>query len=359
MIEGISGIPLCSKAEDEEEWKNRRRGTISASVVSSCYPGVEGKKVGYQLPTELWVRLLNGIDPDRFDFRANQPNNLLRTGQLLQEFAEEEFLKRHPNFTRLSEACEVVFRSNEYDHLTATPDLVARDEDGEPVVVEVKTALNLGPWTFNGKWRLPEKVNIQVQQQLGVMGLKRAYVVCYPLVQDADGESVWISKEIAFNSLIWDENRKWAQAMLECVQQNTAPTFHPTYKNSPDYDLGVPSALAKISEADVVVADDKTAQLVAELKELQEQKRVLLAAYKAKQESLKGAFGIATSMRYQGKEIATYKGGGTYDRPALLDSAKRAGVDIADKSAAEIVAAYPKLVDGAYADHNSRRLNLK
>jgi len=362
----ITGVKLADR-DSVNEWVLKREGTIGSSSIASCYPGKHGKRIGYDTPVELYQRL-RGFMTER------EPNNAMLTGMILQPSVEFFTLNsqyfRQKNAVRVPDACEVLFRHSELHQLTATPDMVVEIDNNkgerEEVIVEIKTTSMMGAWRIKTNrgtvWRIPERVYLQLQHQLDVLGLDTGYVVCYPLSKrtpDMD-EPVWISHPIKKDEGIVAANHYWAKAMLACCDEATSPILSEWYaKNSPE-DLGDMDALRHIRQERTITASEELTAKVGRAAELKRNKEQGTDEFKTLTTEIKSSFGLCDEMVDEhGTLIATFKGGEILDEDKFLTFLDTHGVNTHDIKTEDLVLAYPMLVAQCVSPSSSRRLWLK
>lgn len=364
----ITGIKIADR-DSVNEWVSKREGTIGSSSIASCYPGKQGMRIGFDTPVEYYQRL-RGFVSDR------EPNNAMLTGVILQPSVEHFVMSskyfKSLNATRIPEASEVLFRHSKYPRLTATPDMVIEIDDGkggrEAVIVEIKTTSRLGSWRIKTEsdggymWRVPERVFLQLQHQLDVLGLQKGYVVCYPLsTRTGDMEEpIWISPPIDRMQEIIDANHKWANAMLTCYDNGVSPVLSDSYGGEPPENVGDIEALKKIRKSQQTQATPELLTKIARASAVKSEKNMSGSEYKNLCEDIKAGFGLCDEMLDdKGDVIATYKGGDVLDEEMFKALLAEHKVQVNGQSLEQLILAYPGFANECVTSSQSRRLWIK
>jgi putative phage-type endonuclease len=143
---------------NREAWRIARRAFIGASDAAAVW-GCSG----YQSPYSCWFSKVGPMEPD-------QPDIVQRVGHAMEPLIAEMFfeltgvpLVDHGDFT--------VFRHSEIPCMGCTPDRMTADGSA---VVELKTA----HFAAADEWkeRIPLSYQTQLQHQMIVMGVERAFI---------------------------------------------------------------------------------------------------------------------------------------------------------------------------------------
>ena len=171
-----------------EEWLALRRHGIG----SSDAPAVCGLDP-YRKPIQVYMDKL-GLEPDR------PSNEAAEWGRLLEDLIAAEFARRTGKKVRRLNA---IFQSREHPFMIAEPD---RELPGR-ALLEIKTT----GLPHKREWdndQVPERVMVQVQHQLVVMGAERAFVACLVGGQELLIREVWPDRQLQ-QALVDIERRFW------------------------------------------------------------------------------------------------------------------------------------------------------
>ena len=116
-------------------------------------------------PYSQWMKMAGRLE------REKTTDAMIR-GTLLEPAILNWWQAKHPEYHTMKE--QVIVRKGEW--LLITPDAIATDWDDESVVVEAKSASRLDHWGDPGTDQIPPYYKPQVQMQLHVTGLKKAFV---------------------------------------------------------------------------------------------------------------------------------------------------------------------------------------
>lgn len=118
-------------------------------------------------PLSMWHQMRGDVEPEQIDEHANRFGHLaeLMLGPWWEGDEEGRVLGHHD-----------VSYEDEHDWI-ATLDWEGEDQDG-PCIIECKTTRNLDDWADeDGNPAVPPHYEAQVRFQMGVSGIRRAYVV--------------------------------------------------------------------------------------------------------------------------------------------------------------------------------------
>lgn len=100
--------------------------------------------------------------------------------------------------------------------IVATPDYFVKNSDGSTSVLEIKTTSAWSKhWDENAE--IPDFVQCQVQTQLGVLGLKHAYVACLKGGRDL------IIQEMTFSQDAYDSLKELAKKFFKLLNDEVPP----------------------------------------------------------------------------------------------------------------------------------------
>lgn len=133
-------------------------------VTASKVPAIVGDSP-WDSPYSIWMKMAGRLP------REKTTDAMIR-GTLLEPAILNWWREKHPEYPKTEE--QVIFRKE--DWLLITPDMIATDEQDVSVVVEAKSASRLDNWGDPGTNEIPAYYRAQVQMQLHVTGLKKAFV---------------------------------------------------------------------------------------------------------------------------------------------------------------------------------------
>ena len=217
------------------EWLKHRAGTIGSSDIAILI-GLNK----YKSPLELWAEKTGRKDPD-------PENDYMWFGTKLEPVVGELFERKTG---KKLEKPDALWAFEDDKRLTATPDFIVLDE--EPGLLECKTSTTV--WDDSS---VPFYAHVQLQWQLGILGLKKGYVaaICAGRVGDFKHyecefapEIFNLCKDIALNFLNFN------------IDQKVAP-------GAVAQDKDLLSALAGLdAKKEIVLKDDELIQQHAEAK---------------------------------------------------------------------------------------------
>lgn len=145
--------------QDHDAWLQQRRQGIGSSDVAPIL-GMSPFASAFS----IWVDKVEGL--------PEEDSDAMRWGRRLEAAVADEFADRHPEFLVVQPT--VMFAHPERPWMQANPDrLLLTGDDTPPVaLLEVKTSNDSDSWDDGP----PDHVQLQVQHQLAVMGLDRAWV---------------------------------------------------------------------------------------------------------------------------------------------------------------------------------------
>lgn len=133
-------------------------------VTASKVPAIVGTSP-WDSPYSIWMKMAGRLP------REKTTEAMVR-GTLLEPAILAWWKAKHPEYHTLRE--QVIYRKGKW--LLITPDGIATDWQDESVVVEAKSASRLDHWGDPGTDQIPPYYRPQVQMQLHVTGLKKAFV---------------------------------------------------------------------------------------------------------------------------------------------------------------------------------------
>jgi predicted phage-related endonuclease len=116
-------------------------------------------------------------------------------------------MEQHPDFRQCTQG-----RLYQRDWAKCSLDAQAFDADGKPVIIECKTGQNAGKWN-----PIPDRYYAQVQWQMYVTGIRRAYfsvLIC--------GHQ-WFEKVVDFNPVFVGKMLDKCFRVWDCIQLKQAP----------------------------------------------------------------------------------------------------------------------------------------
>lgn len=148
--------------EDRDLWLAQRRQGIGSSDVA---PILGMSHFGSAYST--WVDKVEGL--------PEEDSDAMKWGRKLEAVVADEFAERHPEFDVVKPT--VMYAHGEHAFMQANPDRLlhhpsSEDYDDPTALLEIKTSNYTDDW-IDGP---PDYVLLQVQHQLAVMGLSKAYV---------------------------------------------------------------------------------------------------------------------------------------------------------------------------------------
>ena len=144
----------------KEEWLRVRKHGLGGSDISILL-GINP----WRSELELWLDKTNQTN------ESVAENEAMYFGSLLEPLLREEFTKRTG---RKVVELKAILQHNEYSFMIADVDGITQDDEGNPAILELKTASEYK----RSEWEqgVPNYYLTQVQHYLAVTGLKKAFV---------------------------------------------------------------------------------------------------------------------------------------------------------------------------------------
>lgn len=149
--------------EDREAWLAQRRQGIGSSDVAPIL-GMSNFSSAYS----TWVDKVEGLPED--------DNDAMKWGRKLEAVVADEFAERHPEYLVVKPTS--MYAHAEHAFMQANPDRLLFDPTSDTAILdpcallEIKTSNDTDDWQEDP----PDYVLLQVQHQLAVMGLSKAYI---------------------------------------------------------------------------------------------------------------------------------------------------------------------------------------
>ena len=205
---------LNAPKQGTEDWLNwRKRGITATEAGLIMHPSKYGS--GLTVYTDkLGLTTHDQSDPDGF----------MEWGHRIEDLLVSKFMEQHPDFKDCTQG-----RLYQRDWAKCSLDAQAYTADGTPVIIECKTGQNESKWS-----PIPEKYYAQVQWQMYVTGIRKAYfsvLIC--------GHQ-WFEREVEYSETYVEELKRKCFYIWDCIQNKT----HPNIFGSSDADKSAIAALA-------------------------------------------------------------------------------------------------------------------
>lgn len=200
LFKEVSGI---NREQDRDGWLEWRRTHIGSSDITTIC-GLNP----YQTPLELWA-----IKTGKMDDIEQSP--AMRYGQLVEPAIIEIFKDLHPEYE--VRANDSTFESTEVEWATATPDAILRENDSIIYgLLECKHTARFQDWDDGGA---PNYAHLQLQFQLGVMGLSYGHIGAVVGGRVNDFKDLYFK----FEPDIWDACLEMGADFMKAIQQDIPP----------------------------------------------------------------------------------------------------------------------------------------
>lgn len=205
---------LNAPKQGTEDWLNWRKQGITATEAGLImHPSKYGS--GLTVYTDkLGLTTRDQSDPDGF----------MEWGHRIEDLLVSKFMEQHPDFKDCTQG-----RLYQRDWAKCSLDAQAYTADGKPVIIECKTGQNESKWS-----PIPEKYYAQVQWQMYVTGIRKAYfsvLIC--------GHQ-WFEREVEYSETYVEELKRKCFYIWDCIQNKTRPNIF----GSSDADKSAIAALA-------------------------------------------------------------------------------------------------------------------
>lgn len=245
---------LNAPAQGTEDWLNWRKQGITATEAGLImHPSKYGS--GLTVYTDkLGLTTHDQSDPDGF----------MEWGHRIEDLLVSKFMEQHPDFKDCTQG-----RLYQRDWAKCSLDAQARTADGTPVIIECKTGQNESKWS-----PIPEKYYAQVQWQMYVTGIRKAYfsvLIC--------GHQ-WFEREVEYSETYVEELKRKCFYIWDCIQNKTRPNIF----GSSDADKSAIAALAGESghEGDPVEITQEEVETYIALKKQYEEAEEAFTNFKNK-----------------------------------------------------------------------------
>ena len=300
--------------EDRPAWLAQRRKGIGSSDV--------GPLLGmspFATPYSLWVEKTEEL-PEQEDTDA------LRWGRRLEAVIADEFAERHPMLDLWKP--NVMYAHADRPYMQANPDrLILRGDDEPDALVEIKSS----NWTEDWENGPPDHVLLQVQHQLAVMDLPRAWIAL--LMFGREYREWLIERDEATIALLLD---------LEADFWRRVTEMDPPPVDGDEATVDALKALYHDPDDEAVEGGDRAAALLRHRKDLKFRGKELETELNRCENELRVIFGNRTRMLVGGEPAASW---------SIVNSAR---VDM-EKLEAE----HPDLVASYRKQSSYRRLSVR
>lgn len=190
---------------NEQEFLAAREGKIGSSAI----PVIMGISP-FESPLTLWARMLKTIPP-------LEDNPQLLMGRLMEpviaRLFEDQYKLDHKEAEL--EKCNSVYIHDEFPTLSASPDYIGRDGQGQ-FIVECKNSRAASHWEAG---RCPDYAYLQAMWQMGITGIKRAFVV--GLLNNVASSLKVV--EVSFDAGVYNQCLEAALDFAKLVETKTQP----------------------------------------------------------------------------------------------------------------------------------------
>ncbi len=245
---------LNAPAQGTEDWLNwRKRGITATEAGLIMHPSKYGS--GLTVYTDkLGLTTHDQSDPDGF----------MEWGHRIEDLLVSKFMEQHPDFKDCTQG-----RLYQRDWAKCSLDAQAYTADGTPVIIECKTGQNESKWS-----PIPEKYYAQVQWQMYVTGIRKAYfsvLIC--------GHQ-WFEREVEYSETYVEELKRRCFYIWDCIQNKTRPNIF----GSSDADKSAIAALAGESghEGDPIEVTQEEVETYIALKKQYEEAEEAFTNFKNK-----------------------------------------------------------------------------
>lgn len=245
---------LNAPAQGTEDWLNWRKQGITATEAGLImHPSKYGS--GLTVYTDkLGLTTHDQSDPDGF----------MEWGHRIEDLLVSKFMEQHPDFKDCTQG-----RLYQRDWAKCSLDAQAYTADGTPVIIECKTGQNESKWS-----PIPEKYYAQVQWQMYVTGIRKAYfsvLIC--------GHQ-WFEREVEYSETYVEELKRKCFYIWDCIQNKTRPNIF----GSSDADKSAIAALAGESghEGDPIEVTQEEVETYIALKKQYEEAEEAFTNFKNK-----------------------------------------------------------------------------
>lgn len=266
---------------DRPAWLAQRRKGIGSSDVAA----VLGMSP-WASPYLLWVEKVEDDLPEQEDTDA------LRWGRRLEAVIADEFAERHPDLAVVKP--DVMYAHAAYPHMQANPDrlLFAAVPDPGPVaLLEIKSSNYADDWQEDP----PDHVLLQVQHQLAVMDLPKAWIAL--LMFGREYREWEIERDEATIALLIEHEREFWRRVLE---------QDPPAIDGDEHTTEALKALYDDPDDEAVEGGDVARTLLSQRKALKQKEKDLAEELGLVENQLRAMFGNHSRLLVDGTPAATW-----------------------------------------------------
>lgn len=176
------------------EW--RKQGITATEVASIMYPSKWGS------PLSIYTDKLGLTQRSQDD-----TDGFMEWGHRIEDLLVNKFMEQHEGFTVCTQG-----RLYQRDWAKCSLDAQCFDEHGVPVIIECKTGQHEEKWD-----PIPERYYAQVQWQMYVTGIRKAYFSV--LIQG----HIWFEREVDYCPEYVKQLKEKAFYVWDCIQRKEAP----------------------------------------------------------------------------------------------------------------------------------------
>lgn len=218
------------------EW--RKQGITATEAASIMYPSKWGS------PLSIYTDKLGLTQKSQDD-----SDGFMEWGHRIEDLLVSKFMEQHKGFV-----CCTQGRLYQRDWAKCSLDAQCFDEKGVPVIIECKTGQHEEKWD-----PIPERYYAQVQWQMYVTGIRRAFFSV--LIQG----HIWFEREVEYCPAYVKQLKEKCFYVWDCIQRKQAPATLGDFNS----DKASIAALAGESghSGDPIEVDDNTVGTYLDLKE--------------------------------------------------------------------------------------------
>lgn len=176
------------------EW--RKQGITATEAGMIMFPD------SHSSPLTVYSNKLGITTPDQSD-----PDGYMEWGHRIEDLLVAKFMENHKSFK-----CVTQGRLYQRDWAKCSLDAQCYDENGTPVIIECKTGQNENKWN-----PIPDKYYCQVQWQMYVTGIRKAYFAV--LIRGHQ----YFEKVVEFNPAFVKKMLDKCRIVWDCIQIKTPP----------------------------------------------------------------------------------------------------------------------------------------
>jgi putative phage-type endonuclease len=269
------------------EW--RKQGITATEAGMIMFPD------SHSSPLTVYSNKLGITTPDQSD-----PDGYMEWGHRIEDLLVSKFMENHPRFGYCTQG-----RLYQRDWCKCSLDAQAYDDNGIPVIIECKTGQNENKWN-----PIPDKYYCQVQWQMYVTGIRKAYFAV--LIRGHQ----YFEKEVDFNPAFVKKMLEKCKVVWDSIQSKTPPAS-----------LGINAADKEAIAAMAGISGHRGPAERVEDEVVEEYKRLKTAYDKAEEEftAFKNTLGFkmvdaSKLLRQDGRTFATWverKGAESIDKVML------------------------------------------